>query len=160
MLIPGGSFWMGAQKDPRARNFDVQAGADESPVNEVELGVKLEKALRPIAKTLLAGLGADTVDDTLTYDTDHGPFLVEGVPALDLLVDRSHYDDFIHRNSDTIDKVVEHELAEGAAVMAVTAYALADSVQPFAPRLDRAAVTELVKEESLDEFLRFLGIWK
>ena len=120
----------------------------------------VEKALRPIAKTLLVGLGADTVDDTLTYDTDHGPFLVEGVPAIDLLVDRSHYDEFIHRNSDTIDKVVEHELAEGAAVMAVTAYALADSVQPFAPRLDRAEVTELVKEESLDEFLRFIGIWK
>jgi len=38
VLIPGGPFWMGAQKfDPAGRNYDRQAGDDESPVHEVTL---------------------------------------------------------------------------------------------------------------------------
>jgi formylglycine-generating enzyme required for sulfatase activity/serine/threonine protein kinase len=38
VLIPGGTFWMGAQKtDPSGHNYDPQALDDESPVHEVEL---------------------------------------------------------------------------------------------------------------------------
>ncbi|MCK6446071.1 MAG: bifunctional serine/threonine-protein kinase/formylglycine-generating enzyme family protein [Planctomycetes bacterium] len=38
VLIPGGTFWMGAQAtDPNGRNFDAQAEEDEGPVREVRL---------------------------------------------------------------------------------------------------------------------------
>jgi formylglycine-generating enzyme required for sulfatase activity len=38
VLIPGGTFWMGAQKeDPEQRNFDPQAVESESPVHELTL---------------------------------------------------------------------------------------------------------------------------
>jgi formylglycine-generating enzyme required for sulfatase activity len=38
VLIPGGKFWMGAQRsDPNGRNYDPQCKSDESPVHEVEL---------------------------------------------------------------------------------------------------------------------------
>ncbi len=38
VLIPGGKFWMGAQRtDPTGRNYDPQARGSESPVHEVEL---------------------------------------------------------------------------------------------------------------------------
>jgi formylglycine-generating enzyme required for sulfatase activity/serine/threonine protein kinase len=38
VLVPGGRFWMGAQKtDPHGRNHDPAAEADEAPVEEVEL---------------------------------------------------------------------------------------------------------------------------
>ena len=38
VLIPGGTFWMGAQKeDPKGRNYDPQAEPNESPVHEVTL---------------------------------------------------------------------------------------------------------------------------
>ncbi|MGB2984259.1 MAG: SUMF1/EgtB/PvdO family nonheme iron enzyme, partial [Phycisphaerae bacterium] len=38
VLIPGGTFWMGAQKEnPEGRNYDPQAASDESPVHEVTL---------------------------------------------------------------------------------------------------------------------------
>jgi len=38
VLIPGGSFWMGAQASDRSqRNFDPEAQKDEGPVHEVEL---------------------------------------------------------------------------------------------------------------------------
>jgi len=38
VLIPGGTFWMGAQRDdPGGRNYDPSAEANESPVHEVTL---------------------------------------------------------------------------------------------------------------------------
>ena len=38
VLIPGGTFWMGAQaSDPTRRNYDPQAEDDEGPVHEVTL---------------------------------------------------------------------------------------------------------------------------
>ncbi|MHC5109253.1 MAG: protein kinase domain-containing protein, partial [Planctomycetota bacterium] len=38
VLIPGGSFWMGAQKeDPAGRNYDPQAEANDGPVHEIDL---------------------------------------------------------------------------------------------------------------------------
>jgi serine/threonine protein kinase/formylglycine-generating enzyme required for sulfatase activity len=37
VLIPGGTFWMGAQNKPGAQNHDRQATKDEGPVHEVEL---------------------------------------------------------------------------------------------------------------------------
>lgn len=38
VLIPGGTFWMGAQKDdPQGRNYDPRATLREAPVHEVEL---------------------------------------------------------------------------------------------------------------------------
>ena len=38
VLIPGGTFWMGAQKtDPHGRNYDELAQEEEGPVHEVQL---------------------------------------------------------------------------------------------------------------------------
>ena len=38
VLLPGGSFWMGAQRtNPEGQNYDPEAQEDESPVHEVEL---------------------------------------------------------------------------------------------------------------------------
>lgn len=38
VLIPGGKFWMGAQKqDPKKPNYDPEAISNESPVSQVEL---------------------------------------------------------------------------------------------------------------------------
>jgi serine/threonine protein kinase/formylglycine-generating enzyme required for sulfatase activity len=37
VLIPGGTFWMGAQNKPGAQNHDPAAQSDERPVHEVEL---------------------------------------------------------------------------------------------------------------------------
>ncbi len=39
VLLPGGTFWMGAQNDdPEGQNYDPQARSNESPVHEITLG--------------------------------------------------------------------------------------------------------------------------
>ncbi|HEX9919824.1 MAG TPA: M20/M25/M40 family metallo-hydrolase, partial [Pyrinomonadaceae bacterium] len=82
-------------------------------------------AMAPISNSLLAGLGGDGLSPELTFDTDHGHFLLAGVPALDLWVDMENYDDIHHKSSDTLDKIAAHNLFAGAGIVAVTAHALA-----------------------------------
>ena len=116
-------------------------------------------AMKPISETLLQNLGGQ-LSPKLTFNTDHGHFMLAGIPALDLWVDMEPYNKVHHKPSDTLDKVREHDLATGAAIVAVTAYAVAERPAPLAPHIDRKAVGELLKKEQLDAFLRAVGVWQ
>ena len=116
-------------------------------------------AMKPISAALLQNLGGQ-LSPKLTFNTDHGHFMLAGIPALDLWVDQEPYGKVHHKPSDTLDKVKEHDLASGAAVVAVTAYAVAERPAPLAPHIDRKAVSELLKKEQLEEFLRAVGVWQ
>jgi hypothetical protein len=116
-------------------------------------------AMKDISSTLLAGLGGGDLSQEASFDTDHGHFMIEGIPAFDLWVDMTHYGEIHHKSSDTIDKVNAHDLAAGAAIVAVTAYALAERVEPIAPRIDHQAVGEILKKSKLEEFLKAVGVW-
>lgn len=57
---------------------------------------------------------------------DLGPMRASGVVLMGHRVDISHYFDFHHSPADTIDKIDPGHLSQNVAVMAVTAYILAD----------------------------------
>lgn len=123
-------------------------------------GGDVAEGLKPLSETILEGMGAGMISQETTYDTDHGPFMLAGIPALDLLVDESHYGEVHHKASDTFDKVDPHNLADGAAVVAVTAYNIAESSAPLAKHLDHSGVAEILKKANLDAFLTSIGVWK
>jgi Iap family predicted aminopeptidase len=128
---------------------------------KVEGRKDLRKALEPFAQGVLAGAGGTDLEMTLTMDTDHFPFVLVGVPALDLLVDGGNYEQVHHQMSDTVDKVDSHSLQSGAAVVALTAGWLAMAPEPIAPRLDHAGIEEVLKqEEGVLEMLKARGFWK
>lgn len=120
----------------------------------------VQAAMQPVSKSLLTGLGGDGLSPELTFDTDHGHFMLAGVPALDLWVDMEHYDEVHHKSSDTVDKIAAHNLTAGAAVVAVTAHALAERPERLAPQLKRDAVSALLRKANLEEFLKNVGVWK
>ncbi len=119
-------------------------------------------ALRPLSQALLANLGATDIDQSMRYafQSDDGPFILHGIPALDLNPDDTKYEEVHHTASDTLDKVDRHNLAIGAATMAITAYAIADAEQPIAPRLDRAAIAAMLAAARVDRVLEAEGLWK
>ncbi len=115
-------------------------------------------ALRP----LLSGLGADgtTPDPEHIFSSDHGPFDVFGVPTLVLWNDMEKYPALHHKASDTFDSVIAKDLTQDSAVIAVTAYAIADSKASFAAHLSPAeAQTMLQKAGQLDvyNYLKKIG---
>ena len=140
--------------------LNTDNGAGHPKGWKVEGRQDVEAALEPLSNSLLKQLGGDEISQEISFDTDHGPFMLYGVPALDLLVDDGDYEQVHHKPADTLDKVDAHNLADGAAIVAVTALALANADQPFVKHLDHAAENEVLKKDGLDEYLKAQGLWK
>jgi carboxypeptidase Q len=74
----------------------------------------------------VAGLDADSVRNASKSGTDHLSFLPYGVPAFNFDQLPRGYSHTHHSQSDTYDKAVAGDLKQAAAVMAVTAFELAN----------------------------------
>jgi carboxypeptidase Q len=88
--------------------------------------------LRPISQVLDA-IGAETLVSSPETGEDINGLTENGVPSFAPVQDSRFYFNYHHTAADTFDKVDPKHLSENAAVMAVLAYALADSAEP-APR--------------------------
>jgi Zn-dependent M28 family amino/carboxypeptidase len=113
--------------------FRIQGRADLEPAVKVRLAP-------------LATLGAAGVSLDATFDQDHAPFVVVGVPAFSLWVEPGEYDAHHHTVTDTFDKVDPRLLAVDTAVMAIAAWSFADAPEPVGARLSEAAAADLMKK--------------
>ena len=120
----------------------------EAPKGWITLGrADVKTALTPLS-AILAGLGASGTFDfgRLAFGTDQADFMVRGVPALVLWTGADKYRALHHKPSDTFDKVDQRDLTLGAAVVGVTAYAIADQPGTFAPHFTADQVDEQMKQ--------------
>jgi Zn-dependent M28 family amino/carboxypeptidase len=92
----------------------------------------LAEWLRPVAHQL-EPIGASVLIRGEEAGEDVASVVSKGVPGFTPTQDSRFYFNYHHTAADTFDKVNPQQLGENAAVMAVTAYALADSSKP-APR--------------------------
>jgi carboxypeptidase Q len=142
-----------ADIDKCAGVFITDTGS-EAPKGWYVWGREDEKqALAPI-KPLLSSLGAAGTSDNgeFTFDTDHGAFLIHGVPAFVLWTPTEKYFLLHHKPSDTFDKVNQRDLNLGAAVVGVTALALADSATELPHLTPDQLETQLKKIHAWDEY--------
>jgi carboxypeptidase Q len=95
-------------------------------------GAALDEWLRPLSR-VLAPIGAPLLERSPETGEDINSVTEKGVPGFAPIQDSRYYFNYHHTAADTFDKVNPRELGENAAVMAVTAYALADAATP-APR--------------------------
>jgi Iap family predicted aminopeptidase len=139
--------------------LNTDNGAGHPKGWKVEGRKDVAAAMAPISQSL-KGLDGDDLSQEVTYDTDHGPFMLYGIPVLDLEVDMSHYGEIHHKSSDTFDKVDPLFFKTDAAILTITAYDIAQNPKPLAPHIDHAAVGEILKKAGLDELLQDVGVWK
>ena len=91
----------------------------------------LSKYLAPVIQAL-EPLGAGTIEATETLPSvDIAPLVEAGVAGITPAQDLRSYFNYHHTAADTLDKIDLRHLAENAAVIAVTAYALADATNPL-----------------------------
>lgn len=117
-------------------------------------------AISPISSALLKELNGDAISLETSFDTDHGPFLLYGIPTLDLWVDMKPYMLVHHKPSDTLDKVDPLSFKAGTAILTVTAYAIAQDTKPVASQIDHAAVAAIIQKADLQDMLTALDLWK
>ena len=95
----------------------------------------------------VASLEADSVRDATKNGTDHLSFLPYGVPGFNFDQLSRGYDHTHHSQSDTYDKAVEGDLKQAAAVMAVTAWELAN-LPDLLPRGPKSPVVPVPNKPS------------
>jgi Zn-dependent M28 family amino/carboxypeptidase len=106
--------------------------------------------------TSLTSLGAARVSLDATFDQDHAPFLVAGVPAFSLRVEPGDYDIHHHAITDTFDKVDPRLLAIDTAVMGVAAWSFADALDPVGRRLSEAEAEATMKKSGVASMRQML----
>jgi len=114
----------------------------------------VQQNLQP-TRSLLAGLGGNgTSDDPeFLFGSDQAAFFANGIPSLMLWTETDKYNTVHHQSGDTFDKVDKHTLTEGTAIVAATAYAIADA-DTFPGHLSRTEVdTLLTKLGKYDNFV-------
>jgi carboxypeptidase Q len=91
---------------------------------------EMKTILGPVA-AILQESGAGILSLTEHAGADIEPLDKAGVPTFAPIQDSRFYFNYHHTAADTLDKIVPKELAENSAVIAVTAYALANAEQPL-----------------------------
>jgi carboxypeptidase Q len=114
-----------------------------------------------VAKALadVAGLGPFEQTTDAFIGTDNYDYLVEGVPNLVANQEAPPYLPDYHAESDTFDKVDEHELKANEAIVGVLVWNLADMQGRLAPRQSRSEVEALVAATGLDTQMKTFGLW-
>jgi Zn-dependent M28 family amino/carboxypeptidase len=89
------------------------------------------KTMLKAVSSILQESGAGALALTENAGADVGLIEQAGVPGFAPIQDNRFYFNYHHTAADTLDKIVPKELAENSAVVAVAAYALANSEQPL-----------------------------
>jgi carboxypeptidase Q len=92
---------------------------------------EVKTLLAPVA-AILQGSGAGMLTMVEHCGADIEPMEEAGIPAFSPIQDSRFYFNYHHTPADTLDKIVPKELAENSAIVAVWAYAMANSEQPLA----------------------------
>jgi hypothetical protein len=119
----------------------------------------IEPALREILKPF-AAWGVDHHTFDAQWGTDHFDFMLEGVPTLVANQEIANYLANYHASSDTFDKVDIRELKLNTVLAAVTAWGIADRVEPLGPRLNHAEIQKLLTQTGLADELKTQGYWE
>jgi carboxypeptidase Q len=103
--------------------------------------------------------GEVKVDDAAVFGTDAGPFILAGLPGINMGQDSPEYKYTHHSAVDTFDKVKADLLTRDATVMGMTAFWLADRPERLASPWPAEKTAKMLVEKHSDIFLKAFGLW-
>ena len=119
-----------AEADNHFAAMESDLGADHPLGIAIAAKPEARELLAPVAEVLAAN-GAGLLQLTNEAGADVGPLASLRVPTFAPIQDSRTYFNYHHTAADTLDKIDPRALGENAAVMAVTAYALANLEVPL-----------------------------
>jgi len=132
----------------------------QGPVVSLNMGGREEliPAVEKFAQAVKA-FGEVTVDDRVSFGTDAGPFVLAGLPGINMGQDSPEYKYTHHSAVDTFDKVKPDLLIRDATVMALTAFWMADRPERLASPWPAEKTAKMLTDKHQDTFLKALGLW-
>ena len=132
----------------------------QGPVVSLDTGghANLIPDMRPFVEAMKS-FGNLSLDDRAVFDTDTGPFILAGMPGINLGQDSPEYKYTHHSNVDSFDKVRTETLDQDATVMALTAYWIADRPERLETPWPAARTAQMLVKQHQDGLLKAFGLW-
>jgi carboxypeptidase Q len=132
----------------------------QGPVVTLNLGGRqdLIPAVEAFAKSVSA-FGKVKVDDRTSFGTDAGPFILQGLPGINMNQNSPDYEYTHHSVVDTFDKVDPAILSRDATLMGLTAFWIADRPDRIASPWPPTKTAQMLVKKKADAFLKAAGLW-
>jgi carboxypeptidase Q len=132
----------------------------QGPIVGLEMGghADLIPAIEQFTKSMQA-FGKLSVNDNAVFDTDTGPFILGGIPGINMNQDSPQYRYTHHSNVDSFDKVKTETLDQDATVMALTAFWIADRPDRLGTTWSPEQTARMLVEQHQDKLLKAFGLW-
>jgi carboxypeptidase Q len=132
----------------------------QGPVDSLELGGRddLVPAVKKFAESVRA-FGEVEVNDKTSFGTDCGPFILAGLPGINMGQDSPDYKYTHHSSVDTLDKVRTDVLTRDATLMALTSFWIADRPERLAVPWPAEKSARMLIEKKQDGFLKAFDLW-
>jgi carboxypeptidase Q len=132
----------------------------QGPVREFQLGGRsdLVDSFEPFAASL-RDIRDIAVSDKIELETDTAPFILLGLPGINLDQDSPEYKYTHHSAADAMEATKPDVLAQDATVMALTAYWIADRQERFATPWPAERTARVLRESGQYDMLQAIGLW-
>lgn len=132
----------------------------QGPVVTLNMGGRedLIAAMKKFTDSVKA-FGEVDVDDRTVFGTDAGPFILAGLPGINMNQDSPEYKYTHHSAVDTFDKVKPDLLTRDATLMGLTAFWMADRPERLASPWPPEKTAKMLIEKHNDVMLKAFGIW-
>ena len=139
---------------------DIVLDTGQGPIKEFQLGGRndLIAVFEPFAKSL-NNIREIKVTDKVEFGTDTGPFILAGLPGINLDQESPDYKFTHHSAADSLEEVKPEVLTQNATIMALTAYWLADRPERFATPWPADRSAKMLREKGQYDMLKAFNLW-
>ena len=132
----------------------------QGPISDFQMGGRndLVPAIQPLVDSL-EDIREIKLNDKCEFGTDTGPFILAGLPGINLNQDSPDYKYTHHSAADAIEAVKPDVLAQNSTIMAMTAFWLADRPERFASPWPPDRTARMLREKGEYDFLKAFGLW-
>jgi carboxypeptidase Q len=139
---------------------DLILDEGQGPVKELQLGGRddLAPAFRPFLQQM-ANLHPVNVTDKIEMGSDTGPFILAGLPGINMQQDSPDYKYTHHSAADALEAVKPEVLTQDATLMALTAYWIADRPDRLAKPWPAEKSAQVLRTQNQYEMLKAFNLW-
>jgi carboxypeptidase Q len=132
----------------------------QGPVKEFQLGGRFDliEAFEPFADSL-ENIREIKVSDKVELETDTAPFILAGLPGINLDQDSPDYKYTHHTAADALEAVKPDVLAQNSTIMALASFWLADRPARFASPWPAEKTAAMLRETGNYDKLVGFGLW-
>lgn len=157
-----GSLAYVKQHAPEMKNHVASVVLDDGqgPIKEFQLGGRsdLVDSMKAFAESL-SNIREIAVNDKREFGTDTGPFILAGLPGINLDQDSPDYKYTHHSAADSLEEVKPEVLTQDATIMALTAFWIADRPERFASPWPSEQTAKMLRQKGDYDMLKSFNLW-